>query len=427
MTSEVEAVGDVLTGAAIARAVEPAAGEGLAQNHQTCLNCQTQLTGAYCSICGQKSHVHRTLRGFGHDVLHGVLHFDGKIWRTLPMLAWNPGELTRRYVHGERAKFVSPIALFLFMVFLSFAVFSMIAPTNMGEGKVRMSVAEAAKEIESDRAELLSNIREMEASKKEALANKQPTGWIDSELTRHKAELRQLEDVRVPELRQREITERNFEKQRQELDAERKRKEAQLAAAKAAGTPTAEIENDLSELRMVAKAADTISGVVEQSRSDGKWTMTGEDFGGFEALNGGVRQMSKNPQLALYKIQSNAYKFSWVLIPISIPFVWLLFFWRRQFKMFDHAVFVTYSLSFMLALAAVSALILNASVEGSATFVITVLALIFLPPIHMYRQLHRAYQTSRIGAAVRTVLLSFFAATALGLFTTLIVGLGVAA
>ena len=40
--------------------------------------------------------------------------------RTLPMLAWKPGELTRRYIDGQRARFVSPIALFLFCVFLMF-------------------------------------------------------------------------------------------------------------------------------------------------------------------------------------------------------------------------------------------------------------------------------------------------------------------
>ena len=37
------------------------------------------------------------------------------------MLAWRPGELTRRYIDGQRARFISPIALFLFCVFLMFA------------------------------------------------------------------------------------------------------------------------------------------------------------------------------------------------------------------------------------------------------------------------------------------------------------------
>ena len=51
------------------------------------------------------------LTALWHDLAHGVLHLDGKIWRTLPLLAWRPGELTRRYIEGERARFVSPMAL----------------------------------------------------------------------------------------------------------------------------------------------------------------------------------------------------------------------------------------------------------------------------------------------------------------------------
>jgi hypothetical protein len=77
-------------------------------------------------MCGQRGHVHKTLAAFLHDLLHGVFHFEGKTWRTLPMLAWRPGELTRRYIAGERARFVSPMALFLFSVFLMFAVFQLV-------------------------------------------------------------------------------------------------------------------------------------------------------------------------------------------------------------------------------------------------------------------------------------------------------------
>lgn len=86
------------------------------------------LAGEFCHCCGQKAHVHRTLSAFWHDLLHGVLHFEGKIWRTLPLLGWKPGDLTLRYIEGERARFVSPVALFLFTVFLMFAVFSVAGP-----------------------------------------------------------------------------------------------------------------------------------------------------------------------------------------------------------------------------------------------------------------------------------------------------------
>ncbi len=426
MVAEVEAVGDMLTGAALARAVEPETGEGQYADEKACLNCQTSIQGAHCHGCGQKAHVHRTLRGFGHDILHGVFHFDGKIWRTLPMLAWNPGELTRRYVHGERAKFVSPIALFLFMVFLSFAVFTFLSPASTDiEINKPVTAAQAAKAVDADRAEILSDIAKMEAEKKEALAQNQPTGWIDSALARHRESLRRLEQNRVPEVRKREMAERKFNLERQQLETEIQRTEAKLDAAKRAKAPTTDIENDLSGMRFGLKAMEAASGLVSQRDGNGEWTFTDDDFWGSASLNNATRHASENPQLLLYKIQSNAYKFSWALIPISIPFVWLLFFWRRQFKMFDHAVFVTYSLSFMMALGAVSALILNASGEDSAVFVLTVLALMFLPPIHMYRQLHHAYQATRFGAAWRTLILSNFTLMALILFASLILALGV--
>jgi hypothetical protein len=123
----------------------------------------------------------------------------------------------------------------------------------------------------------------------------------------------------------------------------------------------------------------------------------------------------------LYKIQSNAYKYSWALIPISVPFVWLLFFWRRRFKMFDHAVFVTYSLTFMMLLGVVCAML----IQYPATEPIGGIALAFAPPIHMYRHIHHAYETSRFGAFWRMCLLTVFAMTALTLFATLVVTLGV--
>ena len=67
-----------------------------------------------------------------------------------------------------------------------------------------------------------------------------------------------------------------------------------------------------------------------------------------------LNQAAKNPELLFYKLKTNAYKFSWALIPISVPFVWLLFPFSRRFKLYDHTVFVTYSLCFMMLLLAAS-------------------------------------------------------------------------
>ena len=44
-----------------------------------------------------------------------------------------PGELTRRYIDGQRASFVSPIALFLFCVFFMFAVVGLTTNTSKAD------------------------------------------------------------------------------------------------------------------------------------------------------------------------------------------------------------------------------------------------------------------------------------------------------
>src|SRR3954469_11640769 len=127
---EFEAVADAVTGGLLGRAVEPRAGEAAADGHtneKNCLNCGTALVGSYCHTCGQHAHAHRTLRAFAQDFLTGALNFEGKTLKTLPLLAGRPGDLTRRYINGQRARFVSPLALFLFSVFLLFAVLQLVS------------------------------------------------------------------------------------------------------------------------------------------------------------------------------------------------------------------------------------------------------------------------------------------------------------
>lgn len=361
MSVDLAGAADIGTGVAVARAVEPTAGEGCCPS-EICLNCGTDLLGTYCHACGQKASVQRSIGAFGHDILHSVLHFDGKIWRTLPLLFWNPGELTRRYVHGERAKFVSPLALFLFTVFLTFAVVNQLAPDD-------------------------ASVRGADGGSIKAT--------IDSP---------------------------DFVLERQQLRTKITRLENEILNARKAGKPTAALEEQLRSDMLALRLMDTAAGTfgVNNGNTDNPG-LTDSDFLGAAALKKTVETAAKNPQLLLYKIQSNAYKYSWALIPISAPFVWLLFFWRRQYKMFDHAVFVTYSLTFIMQLGVMCALLMS----FPQTEAIGGLLLSLYPPVHMYRQLRVAYQTSRFGAFWRMCFLSIFAVTALTLFAVLVITLGV--
>jgi Protein of unknown function (DUF3667) len=418
VAGEIEGVADVVTGAALARAVEPAAGEGACAGAvAACANCGASLVAAYCGVCGQKAQVHRTLAAFGHDALHSLLHFDGKIWRTLPLLAWRPGELTRRYVHGERAKFVSPLAMFLFCVFLAFAVFGWVLPK--GGGLQRPTVEAIEKELAEASAEIAAEIKGLEGERAKAGADAVERAAIDKEILSRRSALTKLETQAASRLRQVEAAEARIAAEKGRSDAAVASLEARLAEAKQSGAATQTIEDELAaetfNQQLTAQAAELL---VKNALVGGKVHF---EFGN-ERLNIAAAEAAKNPQLVLYKIQSNAYKFAWALIPLSVPFVWLLFCWKREFKLFDHAVFVTYSLCFMLMLATVLALAMRVPQLEAAGG----LAMMFVPPVHMYRQVRDAYQLTRWSAVWRTLLLLAFASSVLGLFGALIVVLGVA-
>lgn len=83
-------------------------------------------------------------------------------------MIFKPGQLTRRYVEGERTSFVSPMALFLFSVFLMFAVFQALgisAPTDLsGDAReeVQRIVATEQSRIEDEISELNEKLEEPE-------------------------------------------------------------------------------------------------------------------------------------------------------------------------------------------------------------------------------------------------------------------------
>ena len=378
-----EAMGTAVEGGLIARAVSGEKGGGLQDDRtldkghfaeSTCLNCGTELVGAHCHACGQQAHLHRTIGAFLHDLLHGALHFDGKTWRTLPMLVGKPGELTRRYIAGERARFVSPMALFLFSIFLMFAVFQLAgisAPTDIRGDASEGLVELAATELDRTEKRLLET--------EEALAEP------DIESDRRE----------VLETRQRELAD-------------------QVTALRQAQ------ENIpfLREGEADAQADEDGDVVIPLEGSDGATMKVGSS--NIEWVDAAIDKWRKNPGLMLYKLQTNFYKFSWLLIPLSIPFVWLLFAWKRRFKAYDHAIFVTYSLSFMTLLT------LTVTVAGllGMTTDLVVLTSLVIPPIHLYKHLRGAYGLSRFSAIWRLAIMAVFIVVILALFLQLLLVLG---
>ena len=79
-----------------------------------CLNCGAALQGKFCHACGQKAASgHLGMHDFAHEAAHEFLHLDGKILKTVKMLIIRPGELTREFLAGRRARYISPVRLYL--------------------------------------------------------------------------------------------------------------------------------------------------------------------------------------------------------------------------------------------------------------------------------------------------------------------------
>lgn len=371
MNEGIGLLGDAATGGLVARSVEPGHGEG---GHDAsgarCLNCGAALDGPYCHSCGQKAHLHRSVADFWHDFLHGVLHFDGKFWRTLPMLVWHPGDLTRRYIHGERARFVSPLALFLFAVFLTFAAFH-----NLGGDEFYEGVKAGAEDSEA----------------------KLPDG---SGITA------------------------NISKEHTQQVADMARLEKEIERAAEAGQPTESLTRKLND------AADSVTAIEllrpdlararEKNNPGGSLVKAPTVHSDVPQIQHALEKFKKNPELLFYKVQSYAYKYAWALIPISAAWMWLLFPFSRRYHFYDHIVFVTYSIAFMMLF--VIMIMVAMALGVSPGFLMP--AFFILATAHIYRQLRGAYRGSRLGAILRTMAVLFGCVIVLTLFMAILLALG---
>lgn len=333
-----------------------------AHGHQlaNCQNCGAALAGAYCHQCGQSGHVHRTLGHVFEEFAHGILHVDGKGWRTLPMLILNPGRLTREYSHGKRVRYIAPLPLYLFMTLLTFLVLGLASESALEVGMAPRTLTEAR-----------AAVAQAEADYRLGMA-----------------------DAKADELERSLL--------RASLDVARENVE-RLRRGEEAVSPI--VNSSLSQVISDAARKDQL-GV---DLADATW-------------NQRIKNALKNIDLVLYKIQQKAYKLSFLLVPMSLPVLWLLFAWKLNITLYDHTVFILYSLSFMLLLAnAVFLVSLNETAIGGLLGALIVLA----PPVHIFAQLKGAYQLSNFSAGWRTIVLLIASIVILGLYMSLMVVIGV--
>jgi len=86
------------------------------QGVERCLNCGAELSGEYCSACGQKKLDPRDLsvKRFGGHLVDELTDLQSnKILRSFSNLLFRPGLLTAEYLAGRKKHYITPVRLYL--------------------------------------------------------------------------------------------------------------------------------------------------------------------------------------------------------------------------------------------------------------------------------------------------------------------------
>lgn len=109
----------------------------LSHEHAACRNCGSAASGNYCHQCGQATHLHvPSAREFLHEFIAHYVALEGKLWRSLKLLLFKPGFLSREYIEGRRVRYIEPLRLYLSFSIIFFALFkaSGVEIINIGSG-----------------------------------------------------------------------------------------------------------------------------------------------------------------------------------------------------------------------------------------------------------------------------------------------------
>lgn len=89
-----------------------------------CQNCGADLSGKYCSNCGQKrSSLHdRSVKSLLEHFIEELFTWDSRFFRSLKYLFTRPGFLTHEYVSSRYQSYISPVKMFLFTSLILFFI-----------------------------------------------------------------------------------------------------------------------------------------------------------------------------------------------------------------------------------------------------------------------------------------------------------------
>ena len=115
----------------------------------TCLNCghPLDLSDIYCSYCSQLNSTKKpTLKDFFDELFSNIISYDSRFRKTLSVLVFRPGKITKEYVAGKRMTYANPFRFYLSISFLFFIIWGAIYNFN----DVNFNDSDDLKELNND-------------------------------------------------------------------------------------------------------------------------------------------------------------------------------------------------------------------------------------------------------------------------------------
>jgi hypothetical protein len=436
MSGEMDAAGGMATAGLAAAAIEPPqssqAGEG------PCLNCGAALNGGlYCAACGQPAHANRSLWALIEELLWNVFNLDTKAWRTLPRLALRPGTLTRTYIDGKRARYLTPLATFLLCYFFMFLVFSLVpkpSALTLSDSGAAGHVSDARDNLKEAQEELGEAQQGLAETRRDA--GPHPNGA--TQLALNAAERGVAIAQRAVARRQAALTRalaRQGVAQHSPVhiapDAAASMRQARNGEASPAPPPPQTPAAAPGGINVRTAPPPTPGAPPNMTLSDDDGPITLDDVlkkiasenlnvNGKPWLSASARAQLADPPRFYDHLQDAASRWGFLLLPLSLPFIAFLFLFKKNITLYDHTVFALNSLSFASLLFAV----MIASALSPWLHWVPGASLMLVLPVHTFFHVGGAYRLKWWSALWRTWLLLFFSLFVLIIFFLAVLFIG---
>jgi hypothetical protein len=132
-----------------------------------CFNCNAtiRIEDNFCSHCGQENNDKKVpIKELARDFTGDYLTVDSKLWKSLKMLIFYPGRMSRDYADGKRMTYIKPIRLYLFISFIYFLALNsgavdspVIQFQSSNDNGIEPSISQTSSVFSEDSVDTLKN------------------------------------------------------------------------------------------------------------------------------------------------------------------------------------------------------------------------------------------------------------------------------